>query len=1099
LTNELPEGTVTVLFTDVVGSTELTTRLGDDAARDVLGGCDELVRQQVERHRGHEVKGTGDGLMVAFTSARRAVACAIDIQRAIFEQGRRDASRAVGVKIGLNTGEVVREEADLFGATVHAAARIAAEGDAGDILVSEGVKIVLGAGTTIELEDRGETQLKGFNEPWRLYSVRWREASGPGAPGTPGRTPYVGRDEERAELRRRLHETLAGRGSLVMIGGEPGVGKTRIAEELMAEASERGMLALIGHCYEQEGSPPYIPFVEMLEAAARIVDPDALRTALGDSAPEVAKLLPGLRKLFPDIAHPPELPPEQERRYLFNGMLAYLSRAAQAQPLLFVLDDLHWADDSTLLFMEQLAQHVPQQRLLIVGTYRDVELEVGRPLARTLEALLRQRLAHRISLRRLGEATVAAMLRALSGQEPPPVLVKVVYSETEGNPFFVEEVFQHLSEEGKLFDAQGRWRQDLEVSELDVPEGVRLVVGRRLERVGDGCRRALGAAAVIGRRFRYDLVEALAEVDPDELLDAIDYAEKAQLIVSEEGGPEAWFTFAHELIRQTLLSGMSMPRRQRMHLRVADAMERLYGASAHEHAADLAHHLFQAGAAADAKKTAHYLTLAADQAMASAAFEDALRLYEDAIQMMPADDAAARATLLHKRGLALRSVGRWDDSLADLHAAADAYETMGAGEELAQTLLELCMQLVWTGRPQEGLAAARKALDNISEQRSALRCRLLLSAGFTASSAGDHATAASLLPEALQIAEEEGDDQLLAQAVAYQAYFPFQYMRYPETVEAGKRAIELTRAAGDLWELAQALFITQLGLCFLGRFDEADHMEEEMAPLAERVGHLGALLGAGRARATIDSCRTGDFRSFAAFADADEELCKRAGMPWVSHCYSWRGLAHLWGGDVAAALERFEVAVTLDPPDVWHGGDSGFLAMGRAYGGDRKGALAIWRERAPSLEPGQARTVGAWVQILCQVEVFAILGERDEAAALYPLVLEAIPITMVRPLDMQPVHLIAGMAAAAGGQQDKAQEHYETALRQAAELPIVIAQPEVRRWYAHMLVDRDGPGDRERAAELLSEAIEMYRRLGMPKHVEMAEAMLVSGKQQVST
>jgi hypothetical protein len=187
------------------------------------------------------------------------VACAIDIQRAIVEQGRRDAARAVGVRIGLTRAKLFAKKKTSSGATVNAAARIAAEGDAGEVLVSEGVKIVLGAGTTVELEDRGETQLKGFNEPWRLYSVRWREAVGAGALGAPGRTPYVGRDEERAELRRRLNETLAGRGSLVMIGGEPGVGKTRIAEELMAEAGDRGMLALIGHCYEQEGSPSVYP------------------------------------------------------------------------------------------------------------------------------------------------------------------------------------------------------------------------------------------------------------------------------------------------------------------------------------------------------------------------------------------------------------------------------------------------------------------------------------------------------------------------------------------------------------------------------------------------------------------------------------------------------------------------------------------------------------------------------------------------------------------------------------------------------------------------------------------------------------------------
>jgi class 3 adenylate cyclase len=219
VTQELPEGTVTVLFTDVEGSTDLATRLGDEAAREVLRACNELVRQQVARHRGQEVKHTGDGLMVAFTSARRAVACAGDIQRAIAGRDRREPERAVRVRIGLNTGEVIREEADLFGATVNAAKRIADQADAGEILISDTAKAVLGEATTVQLEDRGEVELKGFPRPMRLFRVVWEEATGPAGLRLPERTPFVGRDSERAELRRLLEETIHGHGALVTIVG----------------------------------------------------------------------------------------------------------------------------------------------------------------------------------------------------------------------------------------------------------------------------------------------------------------------------------------------------------------------------------------------------------------------------------------------------------------------------------------------------------------------------------------------------------------------------------------------------------------------------------------------------------------------------------------------------------------------------------------------------------------------------------------------------------------------------------------------------------------------------------------------------------------
>jgi len=492
MSTELPEGTVTILFSDVEGSSRLATERGDETARELLRAQEELVRGQITQHSGHEVKSLGDGFMVAFASARKAVACAVGIQRALEEwnagvgaHGRAPLREPLRLRIGLNAGEVIHEERDLFGAAVNAAARIAAKADGSQILVSETVKALLGPAKDVQFADRGRFRLKGFPERWRLFEVIWQEERpSVAAPPMVERTPFVGRDAERAELRRFLEQAAGGHGSLAMIGGEPGVGKTRLAEELMAEARQRGMTALIGHCYEMEGAPPYMPIVEALEAAARTATPEGFRAALGDAAGEVARIMPELRRLFPDIPAPLELPPEQERRYLFNSVREFIERAGRARPLLLVLDDLHWADDSTMLLVQHIAQQLHEMPVLIVGTYRDVELDVARPLARALDELHRQRLVHRIALKRLAEEGVSAMLRALSGQEPPAPLVQVIYSETEGNPFFVEEVFQHLAEEGKLFDKQGRWRSDLQVSELDVPEGVRLVIGRRLERVG---------------------------------------------------------------------------------------------------------------------------------------------------------------------------------------------------------------------------------------------------------------------------------------------------------------------------------------------------------------------------------------------------------------------------------------------------------------------------------------------------------------------------------------------------------------------------------------------------------------------------------------
>src|SRR5207249_5150292 len=236
------------------------------------------------------------------------------------------------------------------------------------------------------------------------------------------------------------------------------------------------------------------------------------------------------------------------------------------------------------------------------------EVDVGRPLAGTFESLRRRHLAHWITLRRLPGAVVAELLTALAGQEPPPELVRALFSETEGNPFFLEEVYRYLAEEGRLFDAEGRFRTDLEIGDLDVPAGVRLVVGRRLARLGEDAQRILAAAAVAGRAFSVELLEAMQEADPDALLDAVEGAERARLIVAApDPSREDRFIFAHELIRQTLLADLSLTRRRRLHARAADAFERHYAGSLDPQAAAIAHHLLRAGSAGDVGRAFRYL------------------------------------------------------------------------------------------------------------------------------------------------------------------------------------------------------------------------------------------------------------------------------------------------------------------------------------------------------------------------------------------------------------------------------------------------------------------------------------------------------------
>ena len=462
------------------------------------------------------------------------------------------------------------------------------------------------------------------------------------------------RDVERANLRRAVDEALGGRGHLVLVAGEAGVGKSRLVAEVAREAEARGMRTLTGHCVESQGAAPYLPYVEMVEQAVSDPrNPLVLQNALVGVAPEIARIAPALRRLLPNIGPPVELPPELAQRYLWNSVGEFLTRGAQGLPLLLVLEDLHWADESTVLLTEYLAPLLPDLPVLLLGTYRDGEVSASHPLARVLGVLARRRLVERISLQGLSPSGVRAMVEALAGQSVPDQLVRLVETETEGNPFFIEEVFLHLAESGVLFDEDGRVRQNLQLAEDSVPEGVRLVVGQRLERLSVTTRDALTAAAVLGRVFSPDLVGEVAQADPDALVDAFDEAEHARLIAPAPR--KGYLAFSHELIRQTLLADASTLKRERLHLRSADTIERRYADDLESHAGDLTHHLSLAGSYADPARLTRHLTVAGRRAFDAAAFDDAVVQFQKALALLAPGEQEARAELLERLALALRS------------------------------------------------------------------------------------------------------------------------------------------------------------------------------------------------------------------------------------------------------------------------------------------------------------------------------------------------------------------------------------------------------------------------------------------------------------
>jgi predicted ATPase len=425
------------------------------------------------------------------------------------------------------------------------------------------------------------------------------------------RTAFVGRESERSTIRAAIERALSGHGSVVMLAGGPGVGKTRVAMEMAGYASRVGFRCLVGHCYERDERFPFLPFAEIIESnLAEAPSLNDFRRGMGHNAAELAQIAPSLRRVFPDIPQPLELSPAQKRRYLFQSVSDTVGRAALTRSQLYILEDLHWADESTLALLIHLANRISQLPVVIIGTHRGGYSENNPALVRTLEELIRMGIRP-LKLGGLSKDATAQMLRGLSQcQAVPESLVSLIFEESQGYPFFVEEVYRHLIEEGKVFDEAGQFRADIEIAEDEVPENVRLIIGRRLERLDENVKRALTAAAVIGRRFSFKLLTAICGIAVDELLTIVEKAQQMGIIVASSEGFARPFIFTHELVRQTLLAGISAPRRQHLHAGVADAIKLVYPGALDDRAAEISDHLLKAGSFADRQRLERWLTLA---------------------------------------------------------------------------------------------------------------------------------------------------------------------------------------------------------------------------------------------------------------------------------------------------------------------------------------------------------------------------------------------------------------------------------------------------------------------------------------------------------
>jgi len=820
------EAPITVLMTDIEGSTDLQSTLGDAAARELVRNHEVLVRNALDRFGGREIKTIGDGFLVSFASTRRALECACAIQRDLA-----DHPDGPKVRIGLHAGEVIHEDNDIHGAAVSAAARIMGRAAGGEILASDLVRQLAGA-AGLQFNPRPPVHLKGLDGMWVLHEVVWRspedEEAATSATATTTDTSLLGRDAEVASLRRAVDAAFDGRGQVVLLAGEPGIGKTSVAVDCTSYADRRGARILWGACWEGEGAPAFWPWIQALRSYANSVDDNELASQVGTGAGDLSRLLPEIAARLPEASAPPkDLDPELARFRLFDAVASLLCRAAAQRPTVVVLDDLHWADESSLLLLSFVAAQLATNQMLIVGAYRSTEVDADHPLAAVLSDVSRR--GHIVNLGGLDSAGVAALMESTAGTELREELAEAVHRQTGGNPLFVGEVTRLLAVHNALD------RSDVSVG---VPAGVREVIERRMVRLPQRCIELLTLAAIIGEEFGLDVVAAAASTNVPEVVEQLDVAVN-QGIAREAGVGR--YRFAHALFREALYDGLGAIARARLHLQVANALEARSLERGDVPAASLASHFAQAALAGESKKAVHYAALAGEEATRALAYGEAVGHYERAIAVLDlvGGSESERAELLLDLGAARWRAGDRSTAHADVRRAIDLARRTGRKDVLATAALALRSLGGLSGTADnERLLILEEARDALGDEETALRARVLAGLAQERYHSWLHLDqsegAAELAAEAVELARRLDDPATLAAAVLALHDARWLPGHEQERLELAHELGHVARLAGDRELATEALLLQATVMIELsdaravGRLDEFIREAEQL-------------------------------------------------------------------------------------------------------------------------------------------------------------------------------------------------------------------------------------------------------------------------------
>ena len=1073
-----------ILFTDLVGSTETLQSLVPEDADRIRRAHFGTLRRAVAAAEGQEIKSLGDGIMVAFRAASRAISCAVAMQQAVDLQNR-CSEHSLRIRVGMSLGEVTREGEDYFGDPVVEASRLCARAEGGQILATRLLQMAAGRRSVHGFTSLGELELEGLLEPVEVVDIEWaplavdERGSREDEIALPRRladrpdTGVIGRPEQLSALADAYKRVANYQGrEVVLISGEAGQGKTTLAAEAARRAHRDGAIILLGRCDEELGAP-YSPFAEALSHYISNAPDEVLAAHVAEHGAELARLTRALGSRIRALPKLKEVDAETGRYLLYAGVLGILASASENQPVVLLLDDLQWADVASLELLRHLVKASDALRLLVVGTYRDTEVSSNHVFFETLAALRREPGVSRLVLRGFDDREVVAFLEARAGHELATdgvVLAHAVHEETDGNPFFVSEMLRHLSEtDTAAADDGGRWAPKAPVATL-LPSSLKEVVTSRVARLGQDSSRVLGVAAVIGRDFELTHLSRVTGRDEDELIDLLDAAGAAS-VVREVPDRPGHYAFCHALVQHVLYQELGPTRRARAHRQVAEVLEELCGHDPGPRVGELAHHWFHATQVSDAERAVRYSHLAGLAALDALAPVDAVRYFLQALELLdqvPVSDPTLEMDLVIDLGVAQRQAGMADFRETLLKAARRA-RTLGDRDRLVRSALAnsrgmyTALGVIDEDKVEVLESALRAAPEGDSHERALLLATLCSELSYGPLDPRRLA----LAHQTLEMAERLADPATLVDVVSLG--LP---LSIPSMLEQRRRAtgrtVAMARDLDDPARLFWAVCFDRLNSLQAGDFERGRQQLDVMTKLSDELRQPVMLWVSAYHRAS-EALLLGNSAHAEELATRALELGTSSAQPDAFGFYGAQLMVTRYQQGRLAELAPLISDVAEQNPGV--AAYQAAVALGHTEAGNDAEALALLERASADGFAGILRDVTQLDAVAIYVRVTTELGARGPAEPLLAFLAPYREQLVFQGVSVHdPVSYYLGALSAVLGRDEAAESHFAEALEMSMRGRMRFAQAQTQLAWGRMLMARPAASQQHRARAFLEEA-----------------------------